>query len=242
MGLKSLNINLENAMNRILILLALILACANVGCNEVVVNGECTSDEQCPGTSVCFDRICVEPEEQKSDCYGYEGVSVDNAVWYCAVEVEELERNNPWSCELNLVDENPADNQCSVLCVNHFDIQTTSLISFKTNWPPSLSFQGPTGRVTCTPVLEIYKFDLLVFPGTSSRGLQIYLNQSAIWEVQANDWTSNTPFRTILQGEGTFSIPEIERSLVIGHDYELRILAITQSGQIDWEEFTVGTW
>lgn len=132
------------------------------GCTDnqtIVVNdhyGVCTSDSQCPGTSVCLDGVCVDLEEPPPDCEQYDWAGRQTP-WYCWCEGNciDTDAELPWSCSLDLLDEDPHDGVCGVQCQDHFWLDAETVGLDPDTSPPSLTFDIGTGVVTCTQYADI---------------------------------------------------------------------------------------
>lgn len=152
-GLRGLNLT-ENAMSRIIWILIATLALASItACTEVVVEdhyGECTADEQCPGTSVCLDGICVEPEEPVPACERYDWMG-NNSTWYCWCQGENCGGTDiyPWSCPFDLLS-SPGDTICGIQCHDHFWLSESMLLIDRYEDPPMIVIDEGHGLVTCT--------------------------------------------------------------------------------------------
>ncbi|MBP6859776.1 MAG: hypothetical protein KBC69_04130 [Candidatus Magasanikbacteria bacterium] len=150
-------------MTRISIILAAAFAVAACTETEVVVNdhyGVCTADEQCPGTYVCQDGICIEPEEPPqsvADCATYEWAGRETP-WHCWCEGDNCigtDAELPWECPLDLLDSDPNDGVCGVQCHDHFWLDAQAVGLDPNTSPPSLTFDVGNGVVTCTQYVDI---------------------------------------------------------------------------------------
>jgi hypothetical protein len=141
-------------MNRISIILALALAVAACTETEVVIEdhyGVCTADEQCPGTYVCQQGYCVEPEEPVAACEPYEWMG-NNSTWYCWCDGDNCAGPSielPWSCPFDLLDD-PSSEVCGIQCHDHFWLGKDMIFIDRLGDPPMVVIDNGNGLVTCT--------------------------------------------------------------------------------------------
>lgn len=184
-------------MNKLLTAFCLYAITALAACTdtEVIVNehyGVCMTDGECPGTSVCLDGVCVEPEEPTSYCQPYEWAG-RNTPWYCWCEggdcigTEQSELS--WSCSLDLI---PGDRWCSVQCHDHFWLDVSVVDLDQNTSPPSLMFDRGTSLVTCTQYVDMSPLRFV------RSGTAIYL----LWN---NNRVVNIDFKLTKPGVATIS-------------------------------------
>ncbi len=160
-------------MRKLLIATFILLGLA--GCTEAVVNdhyGVCTTDQQCPGTSLCLDGICVqqisltcaelgcpsgtecvddvcmEPKPATADCDPYQWMT--NSQWYCNYTQGEP-APEPWICHLNTTDGTANDGSCNIQCAEgDFWLPTNEFTIDANGSPPSLKTDYYGREFTCT--------------------------------------------------------------------------------------------
>lgn len=234
-GLRGLESNLENAMSyRILFLLALVLA-NTAACTEVVVEdhyGECTDDDQCPGTSVCLDNICVEPEEPIADCEPYEWAG-ERTPWHCWCEGDNCigaDGELPWECPLDLLDSGPSDGICGVQCHDHFWLDAEVVGLDPNTSPPSLTFDVGHGVVTCTQFVDLSP-------------LRFVRSQTAIFSDPTNSRVVGVDFR--LTGPGlvvvSYRTNQGNPWMYGGYAFTFSSQNLTNIGNIRYVGFASGT-
>ena len=146
---------------KLLFIAAFVFGIANtVACTtdtKVVIEdhyGECMADEQCPGTSVCLDGICVEPDEPAMSCDQLDWMGY-NSTWYCWCDGDNCIGTNaelPWSCPMDLLEDTQV---CGVQCHDHFWLSDDMIFIDRLGNPPRIVIDDGNGVVTCTQYADV---------------------------------------------------------------------------------------